>query len=100
MAGSVKTDFRDLENLSHEDMLARYEAMKAAVAAIGPDELFWFCFLWNWREWISSKSRVWLLAILKQHMVGARLQFFSTSCSSSCCPSIESAWKASSSVMA
>ncbi|CAM6014428.1 unnamed protein product [Sphagnum balticum] len=33
-------------------------------------------------------------------MVGARLQFFSTSCSSSCCPSIESACKASSSVMA
>ncbi|KAH8948838.1 hypothetical protein BDL97_11G115800 [Sphagnum fallax] len=25
-------------------------------------------------------------------MVGARLQFFSTSCSSSCCPSIESAY--------
>jgi hypothetical protein len=79
--------------------LQRYEAMKAAVAAIRSDELF-SCASSGTGGSGSPKSRVWLLAILKQHMVGARLKVFPTSCSSSCCPSIESACKASSSVMA
>jgi hypothetical protein len=69
-------------NLHHSKVslffiLQLHKAVGAAVAAMGPDQLLVLLPL----ELDGAdllKSRVWLLPILKQHTVGARLQFFSS----------------------
>lgn len=55
-----------------------HKTLGAAVAAMGPDQLLSLLPLEMDGPNLTD-SRVWLLPILKQHVVGARIQFFAES---------------------
>jgi hypothetical protein len=52
-----------------------HKTLGAALAAMGPDQFLTLLPL-DMDNADLSASRIWLLPILKQHMVGARLGFF------------------------
>ncbi|KAG0609787.1 hypothetical protein M758_7G013900 [Ceratodon purpureus] len=80
MASTVIT-LGDLQNLPDDDMACRkqlHTTLGSAVAAMGPDKFLAILPL-EMDGANLTESRVWLLPILKQHMVGARLQFYQES---------------------
>lgn len=77
MAGTVKS-LADMQNLSDEDLSYRkelHECVGSAVSAMGP-EAFLSLQPLNVDAEYASDANVWLLPILKQYIVGARLSFF------------------------
>lgn len=78
LMASTVTTLGDLQNLPDDDMACRkqlHATLGSAVAAMGPDKLLAMLPL-EMDGANLTESRVWLLPILKQHMVGARLQFY------------------------
>ncbi|KAJ7533387.1 hypothetical protein O6H91_13G046200 [Diphasiastrum complanatum] len=78
LLGSIVNTLADLQNLSDEYMVCRkqlHSTLGAAVAAMGPDKFLELLPLEMDSEDVS-KYRVWLLPILRQSVVGARLQYF------------------------
>eukprot|EP00850_Spirogloea_muscicola_P022198 SM000282S10601 [mRNA] locus=s282:83628:97088:+ [translate_table: standard] len=77
---STVVSLGELQELPDSDMRCRKQlhlAIGAAVAAMGPDNLLSILPL-DMDGPDLSKSRAWLLPILKQHCIGARLQAFAT----------------------
>ncbi|BFI25857.1 ribosomal RNA-processing protein 12 [Marchantia polymorpha subsp. ruderalis] len=77
MPGTVKT-LGDLQRLPDEDMTCRkqlHKALGAALAAMGPEQFLTLLPL-DMDNADLATSRIWLLPILKQYTVGARLGFF------------------------
>eukprot|EP00850_Spirogloea_muscicola_P013416 SM000091S24574 [mRNA] locus=s91:123792:137528:+ [translate_table: standard] len=77
---STVVNLGELQELPDSDMRCRKQlhlAIGAAVAAMGPDKLLSILPL-DMDGPDLSKSRAWLLPILKQHCIGARLQAFAT----------------------
>ncbi|KAJ8491333.1 hypothetical protein OPV22_013054 [Ensete ventricosum] len=77
MAGAVKS-LSDMQNLSDEDFSFRkqlHECLGSAISAMGPEKFLHILPL-NLDVEDVSDANVWLLPILKQHVVGARLSFF------------------------
>ncbi|URE31142.1 NUC173 domain [Musa troglodytarum] len=77
MAGAVKS-LADMQNLSDEDFPFRkqlHECLGSAISAMGPEKFLHILPL-NLDVEDVSDANVWLLPILKQHVVGARLSFF------------------------
>ncbi|CAL9039285.1 unnamed protein product [Musa banksii] len=77
MAGAVKS-LADMQNLSDEDFSFRkqlHECLGSAISAMGPEKFLHILPL-NLDVEDVSDANVWLLPILKQHVVGARLSFF------------------------
>ncbi|KAJ0983774.1 hypothetical protein J5N97_002130 [Dioscorea zingiberensis] len=77
MSGTVKS-LADMQNLSDEDLSNRkelHECVGSAVRALGP-EAFLSLQPLNLEAENASDANVWLLPILKQYIVGARLSFF------------------------
>ncbi|KAL3700630.1 hypothetical protein R1sor_018652 [Riccia sorocarpa] len=77
MRGTVKT-LGELQRLPDEDMTCRkqlHKALGAAVAAMGPEQFLNILPLDMDNADLAS-SRIWLLPILKQYTIGARLGFF------------------------
>lgn len=78
LMASTVTTLGDLQNLPDDDMACRkqlHATLGSAVAAMGPHK-----FLARLPLEMDgpnlTESRVWLLPILKQRMVGARIQFY------------------------
>ncbi|CAM6087178.1 unnamed protein product [Calypogeia fissa] len=77
LASTVKT-LGDLQALPDQDLTCRkqlHKTLGAALGAMGPDQFLALLPLDMDKSDLGS-SRIWLLPILKQHMVGARLGFF------------------------
>ncbi|KAL2650995.1 hypothetical protein R1flu_019123 [Riccia fluitans] len=77
MRGTIKT-LGDLQSLPDEDMTCRkqlHKALGAAVAAMGPEQFLNILPL-DMDNSDLATSRIWLLPILKQYIIGARLRFF------------------------
>nr|PNR59348.1 hypothetical protein PHYPA_002139 [Physcomitrium patens] len=80
MASTVRT-LGDLQNLPDEDMPCRkqlHNTLGSAVSAMGPQNFLAILPLEMDGEKLTD-SRVWLLPILKQHIVGTHLRFFQES---------------------
>jgi ribosomal RNA-processing protein 12 len=78
LMASIVINLGDLQNLPDDDMARRKQlqaTLGSAVAAMGPEKILAILPLEMDGEKLSE-SRVWLLPILKQHTVGARLQFY------------------------
>ena len=78
LMASTVTTLGDLQNMPDDDMACRkqlHSALGSAVAAMGPDK-FLATLPLEMDGPNLTESRVWLLPILKQHMVGARLRFY------------------------
>ena len=78
LMASIVINLGDLQNLPDDNMARRKQlqaTLGSAVAAMGPEKILAILPL-EMDGANLSESRVWLLPILKQHTVGARLQFY------------------------
>ncbi|KAG6501722.1 RRP12-like protein [Zingiber officinale] len=78
MVGAVKS-LADMQNLSDEDFSFRkqlHECLGSAIRAMGPEKFLTIVPL-NLDVEVASDANVWLFPILKQHVVGSSLIFFS-----------------------
>lgn len=78
LMGGVLRNLADLQKLADEDLTCRKQLHKcvgSAVAAMGPDKFLDILPL-NLDCEELSESNIWLLPILKQHIVGGSLKFF------------------------
>jgi len=78
LMGGVLRNLADLQKLADDDLTCRKQLHKcvgSAVAAMGPDNFLQIVPL-NLDCEELSESNIWLLPILKQHIVGGSLKFF------------------------